>query len=230
MKLWARVLIQQEAGLLHRICDRVCLRLGRYHQPASLEAAFRRWHSGLSSRNAGCSGCFIGGTLQGLQSSRTGRGRLEVTGGGGEMRRVVSTRVRGFVRFRQAHVSASPKRGHFRRRVSLEPSLNPARDNCRSGQYVNPRLRCGADGGQTTAFAVVRSGSLTMAFLADLRKRTTADTREPLPAALAVWPDHRRARRFRDCHTRRADRRLSSVRRPRGRSALRPAGVRGTGR
>jgi hypothetical protein len=42
------------------------------------------------------------------------------------------------------------------------------------------------DGGHTTAFTVVRSGSLTTAFALDLRKRTIADIRGPLPAALAV--------------------------------------------
>jgi hypothetical protein len=42
------------------------------------------------------------------------------------------------------------------------------------------------DGGHTTAFTVVRSGSLTTAFALDLRKRAIADTRGPLPAALAV--------------------------------------------
>jgi hypothetical protein len=42
-------------------------------------------------------------------------------------------------------------------------------------------------GGQTTAFPVVRSGSLTTALAPDLDKRMVADVRGPLPAALAVW-------------------------------------------
>ncbi len=43
------------------------------------------------------------------------------------------------------------------------------------------------DGGQTAVFTVVRSGSLTTAFVFDLRKWTTADDRGSPPAALAVW-------------------------------------------
>jgi hypothetical protein len=41
-------------------------------------------------------------------------------------------------------------------------------------------------GGQTTAFPVVRSGSLTTALAPDLDKGMVADVRGPLPAALAV--------------------------------------------
>ncbi len=85
------------------------------------------------------------------------------------------------------------------------------------------------DGGQSEAFRVVREGPSITTQVSELQRRTLVDLSEQPPAALALWPTTG-GRWFRDCRTRRADRRLSSVRRPRGRSALRPAGVRGTGR
>jgi hypothetical protein len=43
------------------------------------------------------------------------------------------------------------------------------------------------DRGQTVPFTVVRDGFSTSVVAGDLRRRTLADLREPLPAALAVW-------------------------------------------
>jgi hypothetical protein len=107
--------------------------------------------------------------------------RLQTAGGGVGHRRWARTRVRSIRSVRCTAVRLS------RRRVSMRSVTGVVVCVGAGSAFGQAASAWCHDGGQTKAFAVGRSGSLTTALPSDLRTQTAADVSGPLPAALAVW-------------------------------------------